>query len=70
MAKRVSSGKRGGGRPHANGRSLPTNSKKVASHKVKRRNPVAKFGRKLNKGGAHRDRTKYWRKEQWQKDDE
>ena len=26
-----------------------------------RKNPVAKFGRRFNKGGAHRDKTKYHR---------
>ena len=27
--------------------------------KKSRKNPVAKFGRRFNKGGAHRDKTKY-----------
>ena len=27
--------------------------------KPKTRNPVAKFGRQLNRGGAHRDKSKY-----------
>ena len=36
----------------------------------KRTNPVAKFGRKFNHGGAQRDRTKYWRKKKWQEADD
>jgi len=36
--------------------------KKIDYKSPKRRNPVAKFGRTFNKGGAHRDRTKYDKK--------
>lgn len=35
--------------------------------KPKTRNPVAKHGRTFNKGGAHRDRSKYDEKERKQK---
>ena len=68
MAKRIANGKRRSGRPNAHGRSLSTASGKTEAHQ--KRTPVAKFGRKFNKGGVHRDRTQYWRKKRWQKDDE
>ena len=50
--------------------SRKTRGSKRSGKSSNRPNPVAKFGRKFNHGGAHRDRTKYWRKEKWREVDD
>ena len=50
--------------------SRKTRNSKRSGKSSNRPNPVAKFGRKFNHGGAHRDRTKYWRKDKWREVDD
>ena len=63
----ITHGHRGGGYNMA---SRKARNKKRGSKSSGRTNPVAKFGRKFNHGGAHRDRTKYWRKDKWREVDD